>query len=92
MGSFPKMLGSCFPFKPAAEMGFCWLAEYCLCCAGSLVALWGGLWKGIWSHFHVFEGASGSGSLLKRGLFPLVYCASLHSVGLLPVITCRFAL
>lgn len=24
MGSFPKMLGSCFLFKPAAVMGFCW--------------------------------------------------------------------
>lgn len=38
MGSFPKTLGSCFPFKPSAVMGFCWLADYCLCCAGSLVS------------------------------------------------------
>lgn len=38
MGSFPKTLGSCFPFKPAAVMGFCWLADCCLCSAGSLVS------------------------------------------------------
>lgn len=86
MGSFPKMLGSCFPFKPTAVMGFCWLADYCLCCAGSLVSGGGGLWKGIWSHFHVFEGVSGSGSLLtERPVSPYFLCIS----SLSGVVSCR---
>lgn len=39
MASFPKTLGFCFPFKPAAVMGFFWLVDCCLSCAGSLMCL-----------------------------------------------------
>lgn len=39
MASFPKTLGFCFPFKPAAVMGFFWLVDCCLPCAGSLMCL-----------------------------------------------------
>lgn len=39
MGSFHKTLGFCSPFKPAAVIGFLWLADCCLCCAGSPMCL-----------------------------------------------------
>lgn len=92
MGSFPKTLGSCFPFKPAAVMGFCWLVDYCLCCAGSLVS--GGRAYGkesgaISMSLKVFLALA---VCWQQGLFPLIFCASLHSMGLFPVLTYRVAL
>lgn len=77
MGTFPKTLGFWSPFKPAAVMAFLWLADCCLCCAGSLMCLGVGLWKGICSRFCVFEGVSGSGSLLAvRPVSPFVWSIS----------------
>lgn len=79
-GSFPKTLGFCSPFKPAAVKGFLWLADRCLRCAGSPMCLGGGSRKGICSHFRVFEGVSGSGSLLTaRPVSPYFLCISLLS-------------
>lgn len=77
MGTFPKTLGFWSPFKTAAAMAFLWLADCCLCCAGSLMCLGAGLWKGICSRYCVFEGVSGSGSLLPaRSVSPFVWCIS----------------
>lgn len=87
MGSFAKTPGFCCPFTPAAVMGFLLAGRLLPALCREPHVSGGGLWKGICSHFPVFEGVPGSGSLLTaRPVFPYFLCASSSS----GVVSCRY--